>query len=104
MAINLKQNQDASAGLQGTDADDGAFLMRDFQYIATTAAANTVFVAPRRMILKSINVRPDVAGTDAGAVTAAVYRAPSGTAISASPSSPAPSPSSPRSFPLVSPL
>lgn len=81
MAINLKQNADASAGLQGTDADDGAFLMRDFQYIATTAAANTVFVAPRRMILKSINVRPDVAGTDAGAVTATVYRAPSGTAI-----------------------
>lgn len=81
MAINLKQNQDISGGLQGTDMDEGSFMVQEFQYVATSPAANTMFVAPRRMVLKSITFRPDVAGTDAGAVTATVYRAPSGTAI-----------------------
>lgn len=81
MAISIKQNADMSAGLQGTDGDDGPFMVQEFQYTATSPASNTMFVAPRRMVLKSIVSRPDVAGTDAGAVTATVFRAPSATAI-----------------------
>lgn len=80
MSVDIKQNADASMGLVGTDTGDGAFIMRDFQYTATSPTTNTVFVAPRRLVLKGINIRPDVAGTDAGAVTATVFRAPSGTA------------------------
>lgn len=83
MSVNLVQNADMSAGLQGTDGDQGAFIMRDFQFTTTTVASNTIFVAPRRLIVKSINVRLDVAGTDAGAVTATIVRAASATAISA---------------------
>jgi hypothetical protein len=81
MSINLKQNQDASAGLQGSDLDDGPVIFLHFQYVATSPASSAIFVAPRRLILKSINFRPDVAGTDTGAVTASVYSATSATAI-----------------------
>jgi hypothetical protein len=81
MAVNIVQNPDISMGLRGTDSDHGQFVFVTFKYTATTPANSTVFVAPRRLVLKGVMLRPDVAGTDAGAVTANVVRAPSGTAI-----------------------
>lgn len=39
------------------------------------------FVADRTYVVRSIQVRIDAAGTDAGAVTAQIRKAPSGTAI-----------------------
>lgn len=78
----LKQNTDASMGIQGTDLDDGAFVFCDFQW-NPNSLDSSFYVAPRRMIVKGIYARVDAAGTDAGAVTAAIKRAASGTAISA---------------------
>lgn len=78
--ITLKQNADLSMGLQGTDLDDGAFLMVSSEYLASSVD-KVVFVAPRRCIVKSITWRVEVAGTDAGAVTAVIKKAASGTAI-----------------------
>lgn len=83
MGINLKQNQDMSGGLQGTDAGDGEFIYVTLPWSAvmTTAAglnlAGPVFT--RRMIVKAIWHNTDVAA--ANAVTATVYKAPSGTAL-----------------------
>lgn len=83
MGINLKQNADLSAGLQGTDGGDGEFVVFTFPWsaVATTAAVLTVSgpVLTRRMIVKSIQHVTDVAA--ANAVTATVYKAPSGTAL-----------------------
>ncbi len=82
MGISLKQNADMSAGLQGSDADDGPFIVSNERYTATSAST-PIFIAPRRMIIKGITVRVEATGTDAGAVTATIVRAVSGTAISA---------------------
>jgi len=83
MSINLKQNADMSAGLQGTDLTDGEFIVFNFPWnaVTTTAAVLTVSgpVLTRRMIVKSIQHITDVAA--ANAVTATVYKAPSGTAL-----------------------
>lgn len=80
MGIAIKQNTDGSAGLQGSGGGDGQFVPMEFAYIASSVDS-TVFVAQRAYIVKSVTCRPDVAGTDASAVTAVVKIAPSGTAI-----------------------
>lgn len=80
MGVSLKQNADGSMGLQGTDRDDGGFCIVDFNYTASSVDS-TIFVASRAYVVKAIIVRPDVAGNDAGAVTAAIKKAASGTAI-----------------------
>ncbi len=80
MSVNIKQNADASAGFQGTDGDDGPFIITDFRYTATSASI-PIFIAPRRMIVKGVTVRVETAGTDVGAVTATIVRVASGTAI-----------------------
>ncbi len=84
MAGNLKQNADMSVGLQGTDGDDGAFVVVTLPYSAitnTTGAFLTVSgpVFQRRMIVKSIQGVVDTQASNA--VTATVFRAPSGTAL-----------------------
>ena len=84
MAINLKQNADMSAGLQGTDGGEGEFVILDFRYNAlanTTGAFLTVsgFVLSRRMVVKSIVGVTETLATNA--VTAALWKAPSGTAL-----------------------
>ena len=84
MSIQLKQNADASAGLQGTDLDDGGFLMVNMPYSAivnTTGAFLTVSsaVLNRRMVVKAINCMVDTASTNA--VTSALWKAPSATAL-----------------------
>lgn len=78
----IKQNQDMSLGIQGSDGDDGAFItvVLPWSAVTTTAAVlnlpGPVFM--RRMIVKDIRHNTDVAA--ANAVTATVYKVPSGTA------------------------
>lgn len=76
----LKQNADASAGIQGSDLDNGAIIFVNIPYTASSIDG-VAFVAPRRCIVQSIVGRPEVAGTDGSAVTAVIKRAASGTAI-----------------------
>ena len=80
MAINIIQNDDASGGLQGTDLDQGPIIFVKSEYTASSVD-KVFFVAPRRCIVKSITLRVEAAGTDAGAVSAVIKRAASGTAI-----------------------
>lgn len=82
MSVQLKQNQDLSLGLQGTDLTDGEFIVLTFPYNATAQASILTLgpsVVSRRMIVKSIVGVPDATTTNA--VTITVYKAPSGTAI-----------------------
>lgn len=82
MSVQLKQNADMSAGLQGTDLDDGGFIVLTFPYNAT-AQASILTLGPavlnRRMVVKAVTGVPDATTTNA--VTVTVYKAPSGTAI-----------------------
>lgn len=82
MSVQLVQNADLSFGLQGTDLDDGAFVVLSFPYNATAQASILVLpgiVCKRRMVVKSIIGTPETASTNA--VTATIYKAASGTAI-----------------------
>lgn len=76
----LKQNQDLSMGIQGTDLNDGDFIPIDIEWTASSVD-KVSFVATRRYIVKAITARVEAAGTDGGAVTAVIRRAASGTAI-----------------------
>jgi hypothetical protein len=82
MAVNIKQNADASMGLEGTDGGDGGFVVLTFPYNAT-AQASILTLGPavmvRRMVVKAITGVPDVTTTNA--VTVSIYKAPSATAI-----------------------
>lgn len=80
MGVNLINPDDGSLGLRGVDEDAGAFIFRDAQYTASSVD-QTVFVAPRSLVVTGIALRVDAAGTDAGAVTLQVRKVPSGTAI-----------------------
>ena len=77
---NLKQNADGSMGIQGTDLDDGPFVNVHFTYNASSVD-KVDFIAPRKLIVKSIVGRCTTAGTDGSAVTAVIKKAASGTAI-----------------------
>src|SRR5574343_1067476 len=84
MAINLKQNADALAGLQGTGMGEGEFVVVTMAYNANaqTSGAFLNVLDPamsRRMIVKSIIGVPNTAASNA--VTATVYKAASCTAI-----------------------
>lgn len=76
----IKQNQDGSLGVQGTDLDDGGFVPVEIEYTASSVD-KVSFVANRKYIVKNIIGRVEVAGTDASAVTAVIKKAASGTAI-----------------------
>lgn len=80
MPVNLKQDPDGSVGLEGQDLNAGGFIPVTFNYIASSVDS-VFFVANRAMVVKGIIGYPVVAGTDAGAVTAVVKKAASGTAI-----------------------
>lgn len=82
MSINLKQNADGSGGLQGTDGDEGGFVVLTLPYNATANASILTLgdaIMSRRMIVKSIQGLPNATTTNA--VTITVYKAASGTAI-----------------------
>lgn len=80
MPINIKQDGDGSAGLQGQDGGAGEFVFVNIEYVAASVD-KVAFVATRSYIVKSITGRPTVAGTDGSAATAAIKKAASGTAI-----------------------
>ena len=80
MGISLKQNSDGSMGLQGSQLDDGGFLTVSAEWTASSVD-KSFFVADRPYVVKAVRARVTAAGTDAGAVTAAVKKAPSGTAV-----------------------
>jgi hypothetical protein len=77
---NLKQNDDGSLGIEGTDAGAGGFVNVSIPYTASSVDM-VGFVATRSYTVKAITHRVEAAGTDGGAVTLAVKKAASGTAI-----------------------
>jgi len=79
-SVVLKQNADGSAGLQGSDRDNGGFVTIDIEYNASSVD-KVSFVANRAYVVQGIRGRPTVAGTDGGAVTAVIKKAASATAI-----------------------
>lgn len=77
---NIKQGADGALGIEGKDAGNGTFIHSVVNYnvpVATTAVC--LINAGRALVVDSIIGRPFVAGTG-GAATAAVWKAPSGTA------------------------
>lgn len=80
MSVNLKQNADGSMGLQGEDRDDGGFISVNIEYNASSID-KTCFVATRKYVVKAVSGSPTVAGSDVGAVTAAIKKASGTTAI-----------------------
>jgi hypothetical protein len=80
MSINLKQSGDGSMGLEGTDGGAGEFVNITIPYNASSIDMVN-FVASRSYVVKAIYGRPTVIGSDGSAVTAAVKKAASGTAI-----------------------
>lgn len=77
----LKNNSDGSLGIQGQgQLDDGGFESVNITYDANTVD-KVGFVAQRAYRVKGVLGKVTAAGTDAGAVTLAVKKAPSGTAI-----------------------
>lgn len=77
--IALKQNADASMGLQGTNFDDGQFIPISFQYTTASPLTQYLGVFSRRMIVKAISCKPQTASTNA--VTATFYSVPDATAV-----------------------
>lgn len=80
MGVNIKQNDDGSMGLQGKDAGEGGFVPINIEWLAASVD-KIAFVATRAYTVKAITARVEVAGTDAGAVTGAIKKAASATAI-----------------------
>ena len=70
LALSGDQSQYAETGL----------VTASFVYPATPVD-HPFFIAPRRMVVRNIDLRVLVVGSDAGAVTAVAKKAPSGTAI-----------------------
>lgn len=83
MSVYGKQNSDGSYGLPSTTLqDEGGFLTINIPYVAGSVD-NVHHVALRPYRVKAISGRVEVAGTDGGAVTSAIKKAASGTAITA---------------------
>jgi hypothetical protein len=80
MGVQYKQSPDGAIGLEGVDAGDGGFISISSEYNASSVD-KTFFVANRQYIVKGIIWRVEVTGTDGGAVTGAIKKAASGTAI-----------------------
>lgn len=81
MSVSIVQNARGDMGLQSSNKqDEGGFIPVNINWIAGDTD-KIAFVADRPYRVKAIRVRVEVAGTDAGAVTAVVKKAASGTAI-----------------------
>ena len=81
MGINFEQTANGDFELEGVNGQGFGWLDATVTYDPTSNATNVAMVATRAMRVKAITGRVQAAGTDAGAVTATVYKAPSGTAI-----------------------
>lgn len=81
MGINLVQTGRGDFELEGVDGLGFGWLHATASWHPSSNATNIVMVATRAMRVKAILGRVNVAGTDGSAVTATVYKAPSGTAL-----------------------
>lgn len=79
MGINIKQLPDSSAGLEGTDLNNGEFVYVNIPYNTASPLTLSSFVASRKMVVQAIYGLPDTASSNA--VTGTVYKASSGTAL-----------------------
>lgn len=79
--VNLVQTALGDFELEGVNGQGYGWIPATITYHPSSNATNVAFVAQRAMRVKGIVGRVQAAGTDAGAVTATVYKAPSGTAI-----------------------
>lgn len=79
---NIVQGSDGSFDIVGQDGGSLGFVNVNVTYNASSVD-QVNFVATRAYRVKAITGRPTVAGTDGGAVTAAIKKAASGTAITA---------------------
>lgn len=77
---NLKNADDGSMGIEGKDLGAGGFVPAQIWW-TPTSVDGVHFIATRAYRVTGITARVEVAGTDGGAVTAAVKKAASGTAI-----------------------
>lgn len=78
--VNLVQTPDGDLELE-TAVRGVGFLPQTVTYSPTSNATQVALVADRAYRVKAIVGRVQAAGTDGSAVTATVYKAPSGTAI-----------------------
>ena len=79
--VNLVQTALGDFELEGVNGQGYGWIPATITYHPSSNATNVMFVAQRAGRVKGIVGRVQAAGTDAGAVTATVYKAPSGTAI-----------------------
>ncbi|QEX23787.1 hypothetical protein FRZ61_37260 [Hypericibacter adhaerens] len=79
MPINILQRDDGSMTLGGDDPTVG-FINESTEWIASSVDKR-FFTATRPYRVKAVSATVTVAGTDGSAVTAAVRKVPSGTAI-----------------------
>lgn len=79
MAVEFKQLADGSLGLEGVATDSGSFIFINIPYTTASPLTLSSSVLPRQCVVQAIYAVPDVASTNA--VTATVYKAPSGTAL-----------------------
>ena len=77
---NFIQREDGSSGIEGKDYGAGAPVFVKIEYLAASVD-KIAYVASRAMRVVGITGRVEAAGVDAGAVTAVVKKAASGTAI-----------------------
>lgn len=80
MTVTTVMPDDGSMNFVGNDTNIVGTHTIQFEYLATSVD-KVVFTAPRGYRVKSIVGRVEVAGNDAGAVTAVIKKAASGTAI-----------------------
>ncbi len=79
MGVNVIQVADGSVGLQGKALDTGPFIFINVPYNSASPLAMTACVASRDLVVRYINVTPDVVSTNAVTVTA--YAAGQGVAL-----------------------
>lgn len=77
---NIIQGSDGSFDIEGQDHTQAGFVNVNIEYDASSVD-KVSFVANRAYIVKGIRGRVEAAGTDVSAVTAAIKKAASGTAI-----------------------
>ena len=70
MGVQLKQLSDSSMGLEGTDFNTGAFIYVNVPYTVTSPLTMTGVVLPRKCVVQSVSVNPDVSATNAVTVQA----------------------------------
>jgi|GEM_PF-3161855 len=79
--VDLVQTDRGDLELAGVGGSGFGFLNAVVSYHPASNATNVAFTAARACRVKGILGRVQAAGTDGGAVTATVFKAPSGTAI-----------------------